>query len=147
MKRLYFGPMSATGIFHDVVQKTFRGVEGCITIHDNMLMGVTFKLSKSTFCQREVRWFGRVFSQTGVLADPDKITKIITMGRPESLEDVRSFLQAASYNTRFAFAHEEGQTYEEATAPLRELLGKDKVFEWTREREDAYQRIWNILSL
>ena len=88
MNRLYFGPITATGIFHDVVQKLFKGVEGCITIHDNVLvhgatnkehdrnlsamierareMGVTFKLSKSTFCQREVRWFGRVFLQTGV---------------------------------------------------------------------------------
>ena len=83
MKRLYFGPMSATGIFFHAVQKAFRGVEGCITIHDNVLVhggtkeehdkslratlerakevGVTFKLSKSTFCQREVRWFGTVF--------------------------------------------------------------------------------------
>ena len=70
-------------------------------------VGVTFKLSKSTFCQREVRWFRRVFSQTGVSADPDKITKIVMAGRPESFEDIRSFLQAASYNARFAFAHEE----------------------------------------
>ena len=106
--------MSATGIFHHAVQKAFRGVEGCITIHDNVLvhratkeehdtnlhamlkrareMGVTFKLSKSPFCQREVRWFGRVFSQTGVSADLDKITKIVTAGRSKSLEDVRNFL-------------------------------------------------------
>ena len=132
-----------------MVQKAFRGVEGCITIHNNVLfhgatkeehnrnlsatlerareMGVTFKLSKSTFCQREVRWFGRVFSQTGVLADPDKITKMVTAGRPESLEDVSSFLQAASYNVRFTF--KEGKTYKEATALLKELLGEYKVFE------------------
>ena len=168
MKRLYFGPMSATGIFHHTVQKIFRGLEGCITIHDNVLVhgrtkkehdrnlravlerakeaGVTFKLSKSTFCQREVGWFGCIFSQTGVSADPDKITKIVTAGRPENLEDVRSFLQAASYNARFSFDHKEGQTYEEATKPLRELMGKNKVFEWTREREDSYQKIVRMMS-
>ena len=93
-----------------------------------------------------MKWFRRVFSQTGVLADPDKIAKIITAGRPESLEDVRSFLQAASYNAKFAFSHEEGQTYKEATGLLRELQGKDKVFKWTQEREDSYQTIIRMMS-
>jgi hypothetical protein len=86
MRRLYFGPMSATGIFHHAVHQQFVGVPGCISIHDNVLVygstveehnrhlemtlaraaerGITFKLAKSTFCLTEVRWFGRVFSST-----------------------------------------------------------------------------------
>ena len=88
MKRLYFGPMSASGIFHHVVSQQLAGLRGCISIHDNVLVygstleehnhnleemlqraaerGITFKLSKSTFCQSEVRWFGRIFSATGM---------------------------------------------------------------------------------
>ena len=34
MKRLYFGPMSATGIFHHAVHQQFAGVPGCISIYD-----------------------------------------------------------------------------------------------------------------
>ena len=78
--------------------------------------GITFKLSKSTFCLTEVRWFGRVFSRIGMSADPDKIAHIITAGRPEYTEDVRSFLQAAAYNARFTFDHKEANTYEEVTS-------------------------------
>ena len=77
MKRLYFGPMSSTGIFHHTISQQFAGVPGCISIHDNVLVygstveehnrnlemtlaraaerGITFKLSKSTFCLPEVR--------------------------------------------------------------------------------------------
>ena len=61
---------------------------GWITFHDNLLVygkddeehnknmegmlnrakekGVTLKLSKSTICESEVKWFGRVFSAAGV---------------------------------------------------------------------------------
>ena len=85
MKRLFFGPTNSSGIFHHKVTKVFTGLEGCITIHDNLLVysadkkehnknmaamqerakrkGVTLKLSKSMICKPEVKWFGRVFSQ------------------------------------------------------------------------------------
>ena len=141
---------------------------GCISIHDNVLVygstveehnrnletmlaraaekGITFKLSKSTFCLPEVRWFGRVFSSTGMSADPDKISHIITAGRPGSTEDVRSFLQAAAYNARYSFDHKEDCTYEEVTKPLREMLVKDLAFSWTARREQAYQTILRMMS-
>ena len=102
--------------------KVFAGLRGCITIYDNLLVfgcdedehnrnmaamlerakvkGVTLKLTKSTICAAEVKWFGRVFLAAGVLADPDKIQHIVQAGRPETIEDVRSLLQAAAYNAK-----------------------------------------------
>ena len=144
MTRLFFGPRPASGIFHHEVSKCFRGIPGVTTIHDNILVygatvaehhrnleaclvraeekGVRLKLSKSTFCSPEVTWFGRLFSGTGVSADPSKIAAIVDAGRPESVEDVRSFLQACAFNAKFAFDHSSNATYQEVTAPLRELL-------------------------
>ena len=80
MKKLFFGPTNSPGIFHHEVTKVFAGLEGCITIHDNLLVyggdtaernknmaamlerakekGITLKLSKSTICEAEVKWFG-----------------------------------------------------------------------------------------
>ena len=51
-------------------------------------------------------------------ADPDKIQHIIQAGRPDTVEDVRSLLQAAAYNARFAFDHKGNESYEEVTKPL-----------------------------
>ena len=168
MERLYFGPTSATGIFHNEVSKALRGVPGCTTIHDNILVGgrnyedhrrnlratlerckekgITLKLKKSTFCRQEVTWFGRTFSATGVSADPNKITAIIEAGRPESTDDVRSLIQAAAYNARFMFDHGETSSYEETTAPLRELLAKGAIFSWDKRREGAYQTLMRMMS-
>jgi hypothetical protein len=168
MKRMFFGPKSSSGIFHHEVQKAFGGIDGCITIHDNILIfgkdiqehnrnlkrvlqrakdtGVTLKLGKSTFCESQVNWFGRIFSKAGVSADPEKIRTIMEAGRPDNSEDVRSLLQAAAYNARFAFDHEEDETYEEVTAPLRELLTKGKHFRWDERREKAYQKLRRMMS-
>ena len=168
MKRLFFGPTNSTGIFHHEVSKAFAGVGGCITIHDNILVfgkdveehntslkatlarakdiGVTMKLAKTTICATEVKWFGRVYSGSGVSADPDKIQHIIQAGRPDSVEDVRSLLQAAAYNARFSFDHKGTESYEEVTSPLREMLGKGAKFNWTRERERSFQVLLKMMN-
>ena len=90
--------------------------------------GVTLKLSKSTICAAKVKWFGRVYSAVGVLANPDKIDRIVQAGRPEMIKEVRSLLQAATYNAKYGFDHHEDLTYEEVTAPLRQLLEKDATY-------------------
>ena len=168
MERLYFGPTSSSGIFHNEVSKALMGIKGCTTIHDNILIGgrnyeehmrnlratlqrckekgITLKLSKSNFCKREVIWFGRIFSATGVSADPEKINRIIEAGRPNTTEEVRSLIQAAAYNARFMFDHKEGATYEETTAPLREMLVKGAIFSWNKRREEAFQTLMRMMS-
>ena len=37
-KALFFGPSRASGIFHDKIKVALRGLEGCISIHDNILV-------------------------------------------------------------------------------------------------------------
>ena len=150
MKRLFFGPTNSSGIFHHKVTKVFTGLKGCITIHDNLLVfgkdedehnrnmagmlerakekGVNLKLAKSMICAAEVKWFGRVYSAAGVSADPDKIDHIVWEGRPETIKDVRSLLQATAYNTKYGFDHHEDLTYKEVTAPLRQLLEKEATY-------------------
>ena len=168
MKRLFFGPKNSSGIFHHEVRKAFTGIDGCITIHDNILVygrdgeehnrnlratlqrakekGITFKLSKSTFCAPEVTWFGRVFSAAGVSADPEKIQTITGAGRPENIEDVKSLLQAAAYNAKFAYDHQEAESYEEVTAPLRELLMKEATFSWDDRREESFLKLLKMMN-
>ena len=42
--------------------------------------GITLKLGKSTFCSLEVTWFGRLFTNSGISADPEKIENIVKAG-------------------------------------------------------------------
>ena len=95
MERLFFGSSPASVIFHNEVNKIFQGMAGIETLHDNILVtgkdtkehrrnlqlcldqckkkGITLKLSKSSFCLTQVKWFGRIFTGLGITADVDKL--------------------------------------------------------------------------
>ena len=169
MKRLYFGPTAASGIFHNEIRKAFSGLKGITTLHDNILVtgkteqehhdnlrdclvrcmekGIILKLAKSTFCQQEIQWFGRTFTPYGVAADESKINLIKEKGRPTTTEDVRSLLMACQYNAKFAFDNPGiPESYEEITAPLRQLLRRNSRFRWDNEEEAAYQKLMNVMT-
>ena len=109
-------------------------------------MGITLKLSKSTFAMSSIKWFGRTFNSNGVTADIDKIQDIVKEGRPNNVEDVRSLLMACQYNAKFAFDNNDLGSYEEVTSPLRKLLKKNAEFEWSDAEEEAYCKLMEILS-
>lgn len=169
MKRLYFGPTAASGIFHNEIRKAFSGLQGITTLHDNILVtgrteeehynnlhrclvrckekGIILKLSKSTFCKDQIQWFGRTFTPYGVAADQHKINEIKQKGRPASTEEVRSLLMACQYNAKFAFDNPAIESsYEEITAPLRKLLRKNARFQWESEQESSYEKLMNIMT-
>ena len=145
-----------------------RGLPGCVTIHDNVMIhgatgaehnhnllrfcerakdvGLTFKITQCTICEPQVNWFGRVYSEHGISADPEKIRTIVDAGRPENIAEVKSLLQAAAYNAKFAFDHKHTQSYEEVTAPLRELLVKDAVYSWNTDRERSFRTLLSMLN-
>jgi hypothetical protein len=168
MERLYFGPTASSGLFHSEVRKAFRGLRGVTSVHDNILVystdeaahqedlkaalercdevGITLKLSKSTFAMPTIKWFGRTFNSNGVTADMGKVKDIIKEGRPKDTEEVRSLLMACQYNAKFAFDNGNLGPYEDITLPLRKLLKKDAVFRWNQEEENAYCKLITTIS-
>ena len=104
------------------------------------------QLSKSTICAAEVKWFRRVYSAAGVSADPDKIHHIVQAGRPETIKDIRSLLQAAAYNAKYGLDHNEKKTYKKVTAPLRQLLVKDATFRSDDHCEDGFQTLLRMMN-
>ena len=94
------------------------GQEGRITIHNNRLeyggdgkghnknkaamqerekrKGANMELSTSTMGEPEEKRLGRIYTEAGESADPNKTQHIIQAGKPETIEDVRSRRQAAA---------------------------------------------------
>ena len=54
-----------------------------------------------------------MFSAAGVSGDRDKIQHIMQAGWPETIEDVRSQLQAVAYNAKYSFNHLETKSYKD----------------------------------
>ena len=163
MERGYFGPISMSGIFHNEVRKALAGLEGVVSIHDNIAVhgkntnlkntnlmnclhrckekGITMKPSKSRFCMSRMKWFGRIFTGHGVTADPEKHAHVKQAGPPTSIEDIRSLLMACQFNAKFSFDSDPGESYEDITLPLRNLLKKGAKFRWEKEEEQAYKKL------
>ena len=90
----YMTTSSCTATHHDDLEATLARCKE---------MGITLKLSKSTFAMPMIKWFGRTFTSNGVTADIGKVEGIIDEGRPKDIEEVRSLLMACQYNAKFAF--------------------------------------------
>ena len=165
-KVLFFGASPASELFHDRIKSAVKDLPGVISIHDNILVwgrtdeeheenlekclqrlaarGITVRYSKSNFGVKEVGWFGWVFSEDGMSADPEKIQAILEAGPPQSTDDVKSFLQACQFNARFMIESE--HAYAQLTEPLRKLTRKNARFQWTEDCEQAYQQIMHAMT-
>ena len=165
-KVLFFGASPASDLFHDKIKTAMQGLPGCISIHDNILVwgnsdkeheenleaclqrmedrGLTARFSKCNFGKTSVAWFGWIFSKDGISADPRKTKSIVEAGRPQSTDDVKSFLQACQFNARFML--ESDQAYAQLTEPLREQTKKNARFPWTPECEQCYQDIVKAMT-
>ena len=165
-KVLFFGASPASELFHDRVKAALKDLPGVISIHDNILIwgktpqeheknlqgclhrmaerGLTCRLSKCNFGKSSVSWFGWIFTSDGMSADPSKVESIVAAGRPQSTEDVKSFLQACQFNAKFMVESEEA--YSQLTMPLRNLTRKNSRFVWSSQCEKAYQDIIQAMT-
>ena len=85
MKRLFFGPTNSTGIFHHEVPKAFAGLEGCIRIHDSILVYGVDKADHNRHMEgmlERAKECGRGQEWSRVSTDPDKIKHIKLAGSP-----------------------------------------------------------------
>ena len=160
-KVLFFGAAPASDIFHARISEAMAGLEGCMSIHDNILVwgrtpaehaknleaclqrlkekGLTLRKEKCNFGKSEITWFGWTFTASGMSADQRKVEAIKQAGRPASTDDVKSFLQACQYNAKFMFGTK--HAYAQVTWPLRQMTCKGAKYVWSDDCENAYQEI------
>ncbi|MBW0552058.1 hypothetical protein O181_091773 [Austropuccinia psidii MF-1] len=92
------------------------------------------------FGQKELLDLGHKVSGLSLTIDQNKVAEVQKKPVPKSIKEMQSFLGFASYyrNHIKNFAH--------ITCSLYTLCSKDLVFEITKERRDAYDRIKHELT-
>ena len=165
-KRLVMGTSPASEEFHEKLYKAVGDLQGHIQIKDDIIVyghsqsdhdknlksmlqrlsdkGFTLRKDKCEWNQTQVLYFGYVFSEKGMSADPVKVQAIINTPSPKSVSEVKSFIQMCQYNSFFMC--QSGETFSDMTSPLRRLLHKGQKFTWTQECERAVQKLKTALT-
>ncbi|KAE8687867.1 Detected protein of unknown function [Hibiscus syriacus] len=93
------------------------------------------KEEKCSFAQKEVSFLGHFVGGGKLQMDRDKIRAIVEWKPPTKATELRAFLGLANYYRRFV------KGYSKIATPLTELLKKDKVWEWSTECQEAFEKI------
>ncbi|MBW0554772.1 hypothetical protein O181_094487 [Austropuccinia psidii MF-1] len=98
-------------------------------------INLKISLKKSYFGQQEPLALGHKVSGLSLPIDQNKVAAVMQKPIPKSIKEMKSFLGFASYyrNHIKNFAH--------ITSILYKLCSKYVVFEITKDRRDAYERI------
>ncbi|XP_028100871.1 uncharacterized protein LOC114300186 [Camellia sinensis] len=102
------------------------------TLRDKKLYA---KLKKFEFWLHEVGFLGHVVTKEGVVIDPHKIEAIVKWPTPTNVSEVHSFLCLAGYYRRFV------QGFSKIVVLLTQLTQKGVLFEWSEQRESAFQEL------
>ena len=154
-----FGLCNAPGTFERLMETVLRGMQWeravlylddiiifSETIEDHMQRveeilislkqaNLMLKPSKCHFFKRQVEFLGHIVSQKGVETDPKKIKDVKEWPIPRRVKDVRSFLGLTGYYRRFI------KDYGSIAKPLHELTEKNTAFEWTKARNEAFEKL------
>ena len=88
----------------------------------------------------QVSYLGKVVSRDGISVDPTKVEAIVNWPVPACTKDVQSFLGMVGYHRDFL------KDLSGTADCLFELFAKDVSFEWTTERQDAFDRLKACIS-
>lgn len=97
--------------------------------------GLTLNKQKCVYAKRTLEFFGNVFTERGIMADPKKIQSIVNMNMPTNASEVRSLLGMTNYCARFI------PNYATVSEPLRRLTRQDTPWQWTNEQESALAQL------
>jgi hypothetical protein len=98
------------------------------------------KLSKCSFYQRQIHYFGHIISEEGIVMEPEKVEAIKEWSAPRNVAEVRSFMGIAGYYRRFIVG------FSKRAHPITSLQRKEKKFQWTEECEKSFQRLKQLLT-
>lgn len=90
---------------------------------------------KCRFFQEEIEFLGHAIKHNQILKSMNKITAVIDLPKPKSVDDVRRFIGIVTYYSRFI------PNSSTITAPLRNHIKKNSKFNWNVKCETVFRNI------
>lgn len=156
-RRVPFGLASAPSAFQKIMCQVLAGLRGVTVFlddivvhgsskeeHDSRLESTLQRLSeylltlnsqKCCFDQQEIEFMGYVINSKGLYPIDSKVKAILDIPNPKDAKELASLLGITGYYSRFIC------DYASVSEPLRHLLRKNTILEWSEECEAAVKEL------
>lgn len=158
-KRMPFGLANAPAVFQKMINRLLgqRRFDSVLAYMDDLLIpsatidqgfqkleeilkliqdaGLTLKLSKCRFFDREIEYLGYEVSADGIRPSQRKIAAVRDFPMPTNIHELRQFLGLASYFRRFV------KGFGEIARSLTKLLKKDVPWQWTVDQDNSFKSL------
>ena len=160
--RMPFGIRSASEVFQKHNETAFADIPGLHIVADDLIIAandidehekilhqvlqraedrnIKLNFDKLQLRMNEVKYLGTIVTPNGIRPDPAKVEAILGMPMPTDKAGVRRLLGMIN----FLAAHIPDMST--ITAPVRDLLKSDVLFQWGPEQVKALEKIKEILS-
>ena len=101
---------------------------------------IKFNKEKTQFKVKQVKYTGIILSEDGSIPDPEKVKAISEMPDPEDKKRIERLLGTINFLASYI------PNMSDITAPIRELLKSDVIFDWQDEQKKALDTIKMILT-
>ncbi|GJP33550.1 hypothetical protein CLOM_g18077 [Closterium sp. NIES-68] len=98
------------------------------------------RLWKCHFYKRKLEYLGHLVGNDGLKVDLKKVVAVQNWPVPQDVGQIRSFLGLANYFRRFL------ENYSTVVAPLAALTQKGSAWEWTRQCQEAFDKVKTKLT-
>lgn len=161
-KRIPFGLVSAPEIYQQQMSELLKDFDNVECSMDDVLIfanskvelnelvdkvmkrlflaGLKLNKEKCVLSAVKVKFLGHILDENGVSPDPEKVSAINKLKPPTNITELRRFLGLANYLGKFIpnFSH--------VSEPLRKLLEKEIVWEWSESQENSFKNIKQLVS-
>ena len=159
--RMPFGLKMSQDIFQRKIDQAFKNCMGAVGIADDIQVfgndqnhdlhlhkamertrkaGIKLNYNKCTVSSKNCSFFGNIYTPQGVTPDPKKVQAIKQMQAPSMKQELQSFIGMVNYLSQFI------PSMSELTTPLRKLLKRDILFQWTESHEEAFRKLKDSIS-
>ncbi|XP_022818470.1 uncharacterized protein K02A2.6-like [Spodoptera litura] len=160
--RLVYGLSSSPGIFQRRLEQLFKDIPQVGVFLDDIIItgaskeahlrnlcqvfdrlkkyGLRVKKEKCVFFAESVSYLGHTISKNGVHTCPDKVKAIIKTPAPTNVSELRAFIGMVMYYGKFV------KNVSTVLAPLYNLLRVGVQFSWSKECQDAFTKVKNLLA-
>ena len=102
--------------------------------------GLKLNKSKCIFNATSIKLLGHILTADGIYPDPEKVKAIFDMPIPANKGKLQTFLGMVAYLGKF-IPH-----LSDASAPLRSLIVKNSIWDFTESHKLAFQNIKDLIT-